>query len=140
MHVWRKGAGEAVCRDACSAPAGNGSKPASDGKGFKPSEDDDPETVDIADDEGAPTAKPQDDEEDDKEEGVDRDEDPDDEGWTEEAEEIKQEQIDSKNCIGCWEEQAERGFCEEQLNACEESLACTQLQWCPVLCEEELRG
>ena len=60
---------------------------------------------------------------------------PDEDEWTEEDEEIKREQIEAKNCITCWEEQAESGICAEQLEACQDSLACTQLQWCPVLCE-----
>ncbi len=40
-----------------------------------------------------------------------------------------------KPCIQCWYDEAESGgTCEDEAKACEASLACTQLQWCPTLC------
>lgn len=40
-----------------------------------------------------------------------------------------------KDCVGCWYEQEQNGgACAEQTQACEASVACTQLQWCPSLC------
>ena len=43
-----------------------------------------------------------------------------------------------KNCIECFysPEQA-NGACAEEIESCENSLACTQLQWCPSLCEAD---
>lgn len=37
-----------------------------------------------------------------------------------------------KPCIECWYEDA--AACVDQAKACEASLACNQLQWCPSLC------
>ncbi len=40
-----------------------------------------------------------------------------------------------KPCIQCWYDETETGgACNEEAKACEASLACTQLQWCPTLC------
>ena len=43
-----------------------------------------------------------------------------------------------KNCIECFysPEQA-NGECTDEIRRCENSLACTQLQWCPSLCEAD---
>lgn len=40
-----------------------------------------------------------------------------------------------KSCVQCWYD-AEAGACADEAKACEDSLACTQLQWCPFLCED----
>jgi hypothetical protein len=43
-----------------------------------------------------------------------------------------------KSCIGCWYDEAQAtGVCGAEAKACEDSLACTQLQWCPLLCEKD---
>ena len=54
------------------------------------------------------------------------DQDPGDE-WGE-----KEEARREKACATCWYEHAE---CAAEARACEESLACTQLQWCPFICD-----
>jgi len=42
-----------------------------------------------------------------------------------------------KTCIQCWYDEAQvNGTCATEAEACEESLACTQLQWCPFICEQ----
>ena len=50
----------------------------------------------------------------------------------EQKEREAEEDIRAKECVTCWYEQAD---CSAQAEACEESLACTQLQWCPFLCD-----
>lgn len=45
--------------------------------------------------------------------------------------------VEEKSCIECWyDESEETGQCSDEAKACQASLACTQLQWCPVLCEK----
>jgi len=40
-----------------------------------------------------------------------------------------------KSCVKCWyDESASTGACGAEAKACESSVACTQLQWCPTLC------
>jgi len=44
---------------------------------------------------------------------------------------------EEKSCIQCWyDESKATGTCSAEAKACELSLACTQLQWCPIICEE----
>ncbi|MBW2454860.1 MAG: hypothetical protein JRI68_10130 [Deltaproteobacteria bacterium] len=43
----------------------------------------------------------------------------------------------NKPCIQCWyDEDQTNGACTAEAMACEYSLACTQLQWCPLLCDK----
>jgi len=39
-----------------------------------------------------------------------------------------------KSCVQCWYDTQVNGACVNEAKACEESLACSQLQWCPQLC------
>jgi hypothetical protein len=42
-----------------------------------------------------------------------------------------------KPCVQCWYDEADNGGpCEAEATACTYSLACTQLQWCPTMCEK----
>jgi len=44
---------------------------------------------------------------------------------------------DEKSCIQCWYDESDAtGACSAEAKACELSLACTQLQWCPLICEK----
>ncbi|MEE2789229.1 MAG: hypothetical protein VX589_17970 [Myxococcota bacterium] len=50
----------------------------------------------------------------------------------------KEEQARAKDCVSCWaDDDNAQAACSEVVGACEDSLACTQLQWCPALCEGE---
>ncbi len=40
-----------------------------------------------------------------------------------------------KPCVQCWYDESQMtGVCVDEAKACEQSLACSQLQWCPMLC------
>jgi len=40
-----------------------------------------------------------------------------------------------KTCVECWYDVSQTGeACEDEAKACDQSLACTQLQWCPLIC------
>ena len=40
-----------------------------------------------------------------------------------------------KSCVSCWyDETVTGGACQAEATACQQSLACTQLQWCPSFC------
>jgi hypothetical protein len=44
----------------------------------------------------------------------------------------------NKPCVQCWYDEDEtNGACTAEAMACQYSLACTQLQWCPVICEKD---
>ena len=122
-----KGASPRDCELACQRPE---DKPNSADKDEftqdKPSEDQDassttqPETS-----EGAGPQGPDD---------VDQDENGELDAEKEAFEEARRE----KNCIECFygPDQA-NGECADEIRRCENSLACTQLQWCPSLCEAD---
>ena len=47
-------------------------------------------------------------------------------------------EVRAKGCVQCWyDERITGGACQAEVAACEASLACTQLQWCPSLCDRE---
>ena len=59
-------------------------------------------------------------------------------GEIDEAKEEYEAAVRAKSCIECWyDEEQNEGACRAESNACEESLACTQLQWCPSLCDQD---
>ena len=44
----------------------------------------------------------------------------------------------AKDCVECWNDETRtEGTCAEEATRCRDNLACTQLQWCPLICEQD---